>query len=480
MKILYLIHAFYPAHHGGSEKFILQLAQRTQAAGHEVKIITYDKHNRQPLPTPSTVARWYKQLKTLVATVLQGTGLLPLWTKHTTAKLEPIQCYEEIYEGVPVLGFRSAQLDQENFQLADPSLSAFAEALLQRERPDLIHAGYLLRNAEFIYTAQRLGIPYLITLTSFWLLCPKHILVNEKGGVCAGPRGGAECLIACLTYSPEKITARYGEMLRILAQASAIIAPSRSLAQIFQREIDHIELTYIPYGIDCQRLPVNQRVYPTGQPLVFFFGGRLDPEKGIELLLNTFQQLPNQQIRLQIYGDGYLRATVQKAARADARITYGGVYTHDQIGALLNQVDIVLIPSLWPENLPLILQEAQAAGVPALVADVAGMTECVTDGVNGFTFRVGDGMDFQQKMQMIIDQPERLNKLKAKIRNPQPGEYHVTSLAEEAELYLKEYEKILASSSATAQLTHQVPWLRPKRATAPADDATHSSISVAT
>ncbi len=451
MKILYLIHEFYPAHHGGSEKFILQLAQRMQAAGHQVKIITYDKHNRQPRPTPSTVARWYKRLKTLVATVLRGTGLLGLWAKGATAKLEPIQCYEEIYEGVPVLGFRAAQLDQTHFQLTDPNLTAFAEALLQREAPDLIHAGYVLRNGELIYAAQRLGIPYLITLTSFWLICPKHILVNEKGQVCAGPRGGAECRIACLSYSQERIRTRYANMLSILEQASAVIAPSHYLAQIFQREIDNLQLTYIPYGIDCQRLPFNQRVYPTGQPLVFFFGGRLYPEKGIELLLNAFKRLSTQQIRLQIYGDGNLRATVQKAAQADSRITYGGVYTHDQIGELLNQVDVVLIPSLWPENLPLIMQEAQAAGVPALVADVDGMTECITDGVNGFTFRMGDGDDLQRKMQMIIDQPALLNGIKENLLNPNPRQYRVTTLAEEAALYCQEYQKILGHSAAARQ-----------------------------
>lgn len=450
MKILYLIHEFYPAHHGGTEKFILQLAQRTQAAGHQVKIVTYDKHNHQPPPSPSTGARWFKRLKTRGAAVLQRTGLLALRPKCATPQLEPIQCYEESYEGVPVLGFRAAQFDQAQFHLADAHLTAFAEALLQREAPDLIHAGYLLRNGEFIYAAQRLGIPYLITLTSFWLLCPKHILVNEKGGLCAGPRGGAECLVACPTYRRAQMTTRYADMRRILDHASAVIAPSRSLAQIFQRELPDVQLTYLPYGMDCQRLPVNQRVYPTGQPLVFFFGGRLDPEKGIELLLNAFKRLPTQQIRLQIYGDGYLRATVQQAAQADARITYGGVYPHDQVGVLLNQVDVVLVPSLWPENLPLILQEAQAAGVPALVADVDGMTECVTDGVNGFTFGVGDGTDLQRKLQMIIDRPQVLNAIKANIRHPQPGQYRVTSLEDEATLYLQQYQQIVGDPCAIA------------------------------
>ncbi len=442
MKILYLIHKFYPAHHGGSEKFVLHLAQQMQAQGHQVKVVAFDFDNRGLSRTKPPLAKKYQILSKLMVAILRRTGTQGLRHSLLNDKSDPIQCYEELYQGVPVIGFRSKRIAANRFHLRDPNLTVFAEALLQREAPDLLHAGYLSRNAEFIYAAQRLRIPYLITLTTFWLICPKHTLVNEKQQVCAGPRQGAGCLSACPTYSHQQITTRYADMERILDHAEAVIAPSHYLAQTFQREINHLPLTYIPYGIDCQRLPFNQRVYPTEQPLVFFFGGRLDPEKGLDVLLATMQRLASPHIRLQIYGDGKLRAHVQKAAQADARITYGGVYTHEQVGALLSQIDVVVIPSLWPENLPLIMQEAQAAGVPTLVSDVGGMTECVTDGVNGFTFRVGDGADLQRKMQMIIDQPELLNPIKQNIANPKPGQYRVTSLAETTSLYLKLYETI--------------------------------------
>ena len=132
--------------------------------------------------------------------------------------------------------------------------------------------------------------------------------------------------------------------------------------------------------------------------------------------------------------------------QSDRRISFGGLYTNTQLGKLLSQVDVVVVPSTWHENLPLIMQEAQTCGVPTLVADVGGMTECVTDGVNGFTFRVGDVADLQAKMQMIIDQPEILNEIKENIRNPKPGQYRVTSLEEEAKLYLEQYERIVRKS----------------------------------
>ncbi|MFN8443094.1 MAG: glycosyltransferase family 4 protein [Caldilineaceae bacterium] len=450
MKILYLIHEFYPAHHGGSEKFILQLAQRAQAQGHQVKIVTYDKNNHYKTPSKATDAPLRSQLKKLAAIVQLYAGLQTIWHKYIAPKIEAIQSYEEIYEGVPVLGFRATWADRNHFQFSDPNLTGFAEELLQREAPDVIHAGYLLRNAELIYAAQRLQIPYLITLTSFWLICPRHTLINETGATCAGPRNGKECKLACPAYSDRQIAARQTDMQRLLDQAGAIVAPSNYMARIFQREVKGLQITYIPYGIDCQKLSFNKRSYPSEQPLVFLFGGRLVPEKGISLLLTAFKRLPSRRVRLHIYGDGPLRADIEQAAQIDPRIYYGGVYTQDQVGALLNQIDVVVVPSVWHENLPLIMQEAQASGVPTLVSDVGGMTECVTDGLNGFTFRVGDVADLQQKMQMMIDQPEILNKIKEDIANPKPGQYQVTSLAKEAQLYIEQYTQILATHNKIA------------------------------
>jgi hypothetical protein len=155
------MHQFYPAHYGGSEKFILQLAQRVQAQGHAVKVITYDKENRRSVPAKAAVDGWRKYIKRFASPLLRRSGLLALRSRLMSPKHEPIQWYEDVYAGVPVFGFRAPQLDTTRFHLAEPNLTTFAETLLKREAPDLIHAGYLLRTAEFLYAAQRLGIPYL-------------------------------------------------------------------------------------------------------------------------------------------------------------------------------------------------------------------------------------------------------------------------------------------------------------------------------
>lgn len=452
MKILYLVHCFYPEHHGGTEKFVLQLAQQCQAAGHTVKVVTYDR-KKPALPgrvkaQPSLPQR----VKAWLGARLRSLGINHVNRQGVTQWLpNPILQRSYEYESIAIVAFthqrKRPSLIHSLNELRDETLTAFAEDLLARERPDLIHAGYLTGVAEFLHVAHKQGIPYVITLTDYLLLCPRTMLVNENQQLCHGPRGGAECRGACPQLAQTIVQQRAELSQQLLTNAQAVIAPSQFLAQRFQQEFVALPIQLIPYGIATRSLPANRRRYPNDAPVTFFFAGRFDWRKGIELLLAAFRQLHSVPIRLEIYGSGPLEPTVRQAAADDPRIHFGGVYGQSTLGALLGQVDVVVVPSTWHENLPLIMQEAQACGVPTLVADVGGMTECVTDGVNGFTFRVGDGADLQRKMQMIIDQPEILNGIKENMRNPKPGHYRVTSLEEEAAMYLKEYEKILGQSA---------------------------------
>lgn len=445
MKILYLVHEFYPAHRGGTEKFILQLAQQMQALGHQVKVVTYDNDNRQTLAPPSRLARQKQSFTRRLVEQVSHTILKAWWHRFRNLAPDPMQAYTDVYENIPVIGFRSRRITQKSLALANPHLTEFATHLLQQEAPDLIHVGYLRHTAEFLHVAQQMQIPYLITLTSYWLLCPQHILVTEGGALCNGPRGGEACKRACPRLAYQELPARLVMAQQLLAHASAVIAPSHYLKRLYQRELGAMDPTYIPYGMDLQNLPFNSRRVTKGETLTFFFAGRLVPEKGLLLLLTAFRRLPSPHIRLEVYGMGSLAEVVAEAAQADPRIHYAGVYANAQAGYLLQQADVVVVPSIWHENLPLIMQEAQACGVPTLVSDVGGMTECVTDGINGFTFRMGDVDDLQQKMQRIIDQPEILNHIKENMRNPKPGQFRVTSLDEETNMYLAQYENILRS-----------------------------------
>jgi glycosyltransferase involved in cell wall biosynthesis len=72
---------------------------------------------------------------------------------------------------------------------------------------------------------------------------------------------------------------------------------------------------------------------------------------------------------------------------------------------VLDEIDVVVVPSLWYENAPLVIGAAQAYGIPVIATRLGGMKEMVIDGVNGFTFEVGDAEQLADKIRLIAANP---------------------------------------------------------------------------
>src|SRR5262249_45896496 len=166
MKILYLVHQFYPNYSTGTEKIILNLAKMMQRSGHRVKIFTYSFH-------PSLFYQY---------------------------RLGGFAIKEYVYESVPVLAFRFRKPPEDlHFGLKNSEMSQVGVELIQRENPDIVHIGHSMRVAGLIQSAHQLKIPYVITLTDFFLMCPKYTLVRSNGSLCSGPESG----VACTQHCPE-------------------------------------------------------------------------------------------------------------------------------------------------------------------------------------------------------------------------------------------------------------------------------------
>ncbi len=91
-----------------------------------------------------------------------------------------------------------------------------------------------------------------------------------------------------------------------------------------------------------------------------------------------------------------------------------GRYDNSRIGELLADLDAVIVPSVWFENEPLTIQEAQIAGVPVITGNEGGMAELVRDGIDGVQFRLGDPHDLRRVLLELIAEPQRLQALRAR------------------------------------------------------------------
>jgi len=390
----------------GTEKFALNIALIMQKWGHNVKVITYSFYENS----------FYDEIK--------GN----LFSK------------EYLYQGIPVLAFKHKNIPPDiHFQLQDESLERIAREIIQKEEPDIIHAGHLMRMGEFILAAKMLEVPYILTLTDFWLICPKVILVNSEGDLCTGPRLGIICQKKCPELDGKFISTRLRISEHILLNAKTIISPSNFLASIFKNELPCLPVQIINHGINLHKLRKNKKSYKKGDKIIFGYAGSLNPHKGVHVIIEAFRKIKNHNIGLKIYGSGdALYTNKLKEMAKDNRIEFLGVYSENQIADVLENIDIIIIPSLWYENYPLILHEAFASNIPVLASNVGGMAEKVKDNINGYTFRISDSEHLKELIEKIIDNPELLNVLKHNIEN-----IIVPSIEQEAFAYEKLYRDLI-------------------------------------
>ncbi|MBW2050222.1 MAG: glycosyltransferase [Deltaproteobacteria bacterium] len=413
MKILYLVHQFYPQDYTGTEKFVLNMARMMQRLGHKVKVISYSFYEASSYDTSRN-------------------NLL---------------FKEFLYQGIPVMAFKYVKEPEDlHISLKGGVLADEAQGIIAREAPDMVHVGHPMRVCQFAEAADLRGIPFIITLTDFWLICPKFILSTPDGRPCAGPGHEKRCRECSPEFSDSLISERLRTARDLLFHAKGVFSPSRFLRQTFEGEFPGLSVGLIHHGMPFKRMKKNTRSYKRGDSLTFLYAGSFNRFKGLHVLIEAFLGITHTEVSLKIYGSGpdeTYDAQVRKMVRGHRRIELCGVFPEDQVGEILSSVDVVVVPSLWYENYPLILHEALACNVPVIASDAGGMAEKIKDRVNGFTFKMGDVDRLRAVIINLVDHPEQLNRLKENICRQM-----IPAVEQEAYAYEKVYFQVASPGKA--------------------------------
>lgn len=139
----------------------------------------------------------------------------------------------------------------------------------------------------------------------------------------------------------------------------------------------------------------------------FVFLGRLDHYKGVRVLLDAFAALDTPAARLGVAGEGVLSGEVARHADRDARITFHAAVEGEQRHRLLRDSDVLVCPSTWAEPFGLVVLEAYAAGLPAIVTRSGALPELVNDGETGLIVDVASTHALTTAMRRMLDPAER-------------------------------------------------------------------------
>lgn len=417
MKITFFVHCFFPDHFYGTETYTLELAKNYAAWGHDVTVVT---------------------------AIFQGEPA----SENLISRFE--------YEGIKVICLDKNKIPHTRIKETyyQPEMRAALTKVLTELNPDVVHVTHLINHtAVLLEVTSELKIATYATFTDFFGFCLNNKLQAADGALCAGPSNSRSNCVAC--YIKEAARANAGGWMgyaksplaaKVIANtATALrklpglkngaidgtiediarrpetlvslynlayrgaVAPTAFLKQAYLANDVAVPMHALWFGIDIDRSAKPDRL-ASHTPTIGFIG-QIAPHKGTDLLVDAFQQLPTGSAKLRIYGPAdqdplYMQDLRDKASGGD--IEFLGTFDKGDMVKILGDLDLLVIPSKWYENSPLVLLNALATHTPVLVSDVLGMTEFLEPGVNGLSFQRGNSADLKKQLSKLVMNPEKL------------------------------------------------------------------------
>jgi glycosyltransferase involved in cell wall biosynthesis len=369
---------------------------------------------------------------------------------------------EYVHDGLRVRRFAtSAEVNDvsELYGEGDELAAAEFDKILEEEKPDIVHLHAFTRGVslKLVRAAKARTIPVAFTYHTPTVSCLRGTMMHWGAEPCDGVMDARVCaactlhgkgmprlaaqVLAHFRFPNPAPRFRFGTALRMRSLVEFRHATTRSLFD----EVDHIiavcwwvKDVLIRNGVPehkitlCRQGVVEKSEVeswkPRGErtqsasPVRIAFLGRLDPTKGVHVLIRAVRFLPSARIALDIFGiiqgRGRYEQRLRAIANGDNRIQFRAPVPADQVVPTLRNYDLLAVPSQWLETGPLVVLEAFAAGIPVIGPRLGGIAELVTDGVNGILVEPNSVPAWAAALEKTWREPESLKNLRAQIQPP--------------------------------------------------------------
>ncbi len=426
MRVLIVVHGYPPSARGGSEVYAEAHARTLHdVCGDDVLVLTRDSDPERPeFDVRETVHRAVRVVR------INNT-------------FRTVRSFEESYW--------------------QPRIAAIAAELIDAFAPDVAHIHHLTcLSTQIPQLLRARGVPCFMTLHDYWLLCHRGQLLDRDCRVCQRPGACGRCVndsavvpdavgsaatlvrrlephlppagraavralghfIASGVSSDASVqraaTARLAHMRNVAAHITRFYAPSQHLRATFVQAdfpVERIELS--PYGFEIDRFTARTP-RSTPRPLRIGFIGSLMLSKAPHVLLEAFRQLPDGAATLDLHGayvpyhgDDAYRGVLEPLLRTP-HVTMHGWHAETDMGRVYADIDVLVVPSIWPENSPLVIHEALLSGVPVVASNIGGIPELIQHNENGLLFPAGDVQALHAALLHLVLEPEHLAALAAR------------------------------------------------------------------
>jgi glycosyltransferase involved in cell wall biosynthesis len=314
------------------------------------------------------------------------------------------------------------------FSNLDPNFPGEFRGLLGELCPDVVHfSHYIVLGLEALLHVRR-TLPQariVLTLHEYLAICNHFGQMVTPGDHALCHRASQVRCSGCFPdRDPSDFYLRERYVKRFFDLVDHFIAPSEFLAD-----------RYIAWGLPPDKLSVIENLVPlptarTGAgrepgPLRVGFFGQISFLKGIDVLFDAAQILENAhetRVSIEVFGDyrgqppEFQSQYLERATKVGRNVILRGPYEPERVDDLMRQVDLVVTPSIWWENSPLVIEEALRNRRPVVCSDIGGMAEKVRDGQDGFHFPVGNATALASLLTRIAADRYILERVSATLR----------------------------------------------------------------
>ena len=383
MRILHLCDSLNPAGLGGYESYLYYLSKHLALRGHECIVVTQAAHRR---------AKPTEQMDHLVVRNLRGNLLeARKWEYYAYPENERDHIVDELFSRDDI---------ERNVEMLIPELGN----VLKEFHPDIIHAHstYVIFNR----VLHRLRIshrtpPTVLTVHGL----PKHLVL---------PSG--------------EQTTDYGQLAQF-APFDIVLGVSKHVTRALTRWLGsqcRVELSYI--GVDLQ---VFRRLRGMGKSWDIAFMGRLELEKGVDLIPSMLQLLSKEKqhnVSMVITGEGSFRNTLLgelERLNLDSTVEYLGVIPLEMVPEIINRSKVFIYPSRR-EPFGLSIVEAMACQTAVVSTNAFGPSEIITHGRDGIVVAPDSATELADAVHSILGNPADRNKMGAEARRTVESRFDIS------------------------------------------------------
>jgi glycosyltransferase involved in cell wall biosynthesis len=355
MRILFFTHTFTPDYTGGAEVSLYHTCRGLLARGVDAMILAVTTHGAKPTD------EWYE------------------------------------VDGIPVHRIQLAQkLRSPSAELFSPQAFWAVRRALQQLQPDIFHT-HNVAHATLapLVASWATRTPTVATLHDQWLLCPNNMLYQADGTVCdpaAHPNGCGNCFRRYEYWGSRADRRRW--TLRATRHVAHFISPSQALIDLHVAGgFDRSRFRLVPYALTQPTWgdPTHPGVLEVlaqadARPTLAFAGGGV-VIKGAEVMLRAIptllEAIPDVQLAIAGTGDAQY---FQEYARYAPDVKVLGMVPFLDMRALFAGADLSLVPSVWPENSPVVIYENFQVGTPVVGSAIGGIPELIEPNKTGYLF----------------------------------------------------------------------------------------------